>query len=121
MEENSFWTSQCSRCISKIYGKLLRRVKRLILYPLFGCCDRFSKTFDGHSENLRKVLQRLREHGVKLKPRKCNMFRKEVNFVGRIISPEGYKLDHESIKPILHMQKSTPKTVGDVRCLPGLL
>ena len=81
----------------------------------------FSKTFDGHLENLRKVLHRLREHGVKLKPRKCNMFRKEVNFLGRIISPEGYKLDHDSIKPILHLQKSTPKTVGDVRRLLGLL
>ena len=81
----------------------------------------FSKTFDGHLENLRKVLQRLREHGVKLKPRKCNMFRKEVNFLGRIISLEGYKLDPESIKPILHLQKSTPKTVGDARRLLGLL
>ena len=81
----------------------------------------FSKTFDGHLENLKKVLHRLREHGVKLKPRKCNMFRKEVNFLGRIISPEGYKLDPDSIKPILHLQKSTPKTVGDVRRLLGLL
>ena len=81
----------------------------------------FSKTFDGHLENLRKVLHRLREHGVKVKPRKCNMFRKEVNFLGRIISPDGYKLDPDSIKPILHLQKLTPKTVGDVRRLLGLL
>ena len=81
----------------------------------------FSKTFDGHLANLRKVLQRLREHGVKLKPRKCNMFRREVNFLGRIISPEGYKLDPESIKPLLHLQQSTPQTVGDVRRLLGLL
>ena len=81
----------------------------------------FSKTFDGHLENLRKVLKRLREHGVKLKPRKCNMFRREVNFLGRIVSPEGYKLDPASIKPILHLQKSIPKTVGDVRRLLGLL
>ena len=81
----------------------------------------FSKTFDGHLENLRKVLKRLREHGVKLKQRKCNMFRREVNFLGRIVSPEGYKLDPASIKPILHLQKSIPKTVGDVRRLLGLL
>ena len=81
----------------------------------------FSKTFDGHLDNLRRVLRRLREHGVKLKPRKCNMFRQEVNFLGRIISLEGYKLDPESIKPILHLQNSTPQTAGDVRHLLGLL
>ena len=77
----------------------------------------FSKTFDGHLENLRRVLRRLSENGVKLKPRKCTMFRQEVNFIGRIISPEGYKLDPESIKSILHLQKSTPQTVSDVRRL----
>ena len=81
----------------------------------------FSKIFDGHLDNLRRVLRRLSENGVKLKPRKCNMFRQVVNFLGRIISPEGYKLDPESLKPILHLQKSTPKTVGDVRRLLGLL
>ena len=74
----------------------------------------YSRTFDSHLDSLRRVIKRLREHGVKLKPRKCNMFRQEVNFLGRIIYPEGYKLDPESIKPIL-------QTVGDVRRLLGLL
>ena len=68
----------------------------------------FRKTFDSHLDNLRRVLRRLSKNGVKLKPRKCNMFGQEVNFLGRIISPEGYKLDPESIKLILHLQKSTP-------------
>ena len=81
----------------------------------------FRKTFDSHLDNLRRVLRRLSKNGVKLKPRKCNMFHQEVNFLGRIISPEGYKLDPESIKLILHLQKSTPQTVGDVRRLLGLL
>ena len=73
----------------------------------------FSKTFGGHLENLWKILKRLREHGVKLQPCKWNMFRQEGDFLGRIVSP-GYKLDPGSIKPILHLQKSIPKTVGDV-------
>ena len=81
----------------------------------------FSSTFEEHLTNLRKVLKRLREHGVKLKPRKCKLLRKEVNFLGRIVSEGGYKLDPESIKPVLSLQKLTPKTVGDVRRLVGLL
>ena len=65
----------------------------------------FSKTIDGHLDHLRGVLRRLSENGVKLKPKICNMFRQEANSLGRVVSPEGYKLDPESIKPILHLQK----------------
>ena len=81
----------------------------------------FSSTFEEHLTNLRKALRRLREYGVKLKPRKCKLFHKEVNFLGGIVSEEGYKLVSESIKPILNLQNFTPKTVGDVRRLVGLL
>ena len=81
----------------------------------------FSSTFEGHLENLKKVLRRLRQHGVKLKPRKCKIFRRQVNFLGRIVSAEGYKLDPDSIAPIVNLQKTTPKTVDDVRKLLGLL
>ena len=81
----------------------------------------FSRTFNQHLKNLRKVLRRLREHGVKLKPRKCKVFRKEVKFLGRVVSSEGYKLDMESINPVLNLQNTTPKTVGDIKKLVGLL
>ena len=88
----------------------------------------FSKTCDDHLDNLRRVLRRLSETGVKLKPRKYDMFRQEVNFLGRIISPEGYCITCCVSRPrhlrsalILHLQKSTPQTVGDVQRLLGLL
>lgn len=38
----------------------------------------FSKTFDEHLNRLQLVFDRLREHGLKLKPSKCQLMRKEV-------------------------------------------
>ena len=80
-----------------------------------------SSNFEEHLINLRIVPKRLREHGVKLKPRKCKLLCKEVNFLGRIVSEGGYRLDPESIKPVVNLQKVTPTTFGDVRRLVGLL
>ena len=38
--------------------------------------------FEVHLTNLAKVFQQLRLHNLKLKPRKCVLFREEVNFLG---------------------------------------
>ena len=75
----------------------------------------FSASFEEHVEHTRKVLRRLLEHGGKLKPRKCKLFKKEVVFLGRVVSEEGYKLDPSSIKPVLL------KTINEVRKLTGFL
>ena len=61
------------------------------------------------------------EHGVKLKPRKCELFRRKVKFLGRVVSEEGYTLDLSSIKPVLALKDSPPKTVNEVRKLMGFL
>ena len=37
----------------------------------------FSPTFNDHVQHLRQVFQRLEERGVKLKPKKCTMFKKK--------------------------------------------
>ena len=46
----------------------------------------FSTTFEAHVEDLREVLRKLRQHGVKLKPRKCSLFKREVRFLGRMVT-----------------------------------
>ena len=81
----------------------------------------FSKTFNEHVEHLRTVIKRLRDHGVKLKPRKCNLFRREVQCLGRVVSEYGYKMDPTKIQAVLSLKNKEPKTIGEVRHLLGLL
>lgn len=60
----------------------------------------FSKSFDKHVEVLRKVLQALQRHGVKLKPEKCKLFRKEVQYVGHLVSAEGIRVDIKDLEAV---------------------
>ena len=81
----------------------------------------FSQTFEDHVDHIRRVLRRLREHGVKLKPKKCRLFEREVNFLGQIVSATGYRLDHSSVEAVRTLKDSKLSTVGEVRRLLGVL
>ena len=80
----------------------------------------FSKTLEGHKENLRKVLQCLRKKGVKLNLKKCHFFRKEIRYLGRLVSEHGYRPDPEDVKA-MDKCKVPPSDVGKLRALLGFL
>ena len=48
-------------------------------------------SFEDHTDHVRKVLQKLRANGIKLKAKKC-VIRHEVSYLGHIISADGYRL-----------------------------
>ena len=60
----------------------------------------FSRTFEEHVEHLKTVLRKLREHGVKLKRRKCSLFKCKVKFLGRVVSGDGYQIDPGCVQAI---------------------
>ncbi|PIK37921.1 hypothetical protein BSL78_25240 [Apostichopus japonicus] len=49
----------------------------------------YSSTFEDHLERLNLVFQRLRQHGLKIKPSKCEFFRPEVRYLGHRVTREG--------------------------------
>ena len=58
------------------------------------------RTHSEHGKNLRKVLQRSRENGVKLNANKLEVGLAEVHYFGNVLSAEGLKTDLEKVTVI---------------------
>ena len=80
----------------------------------------FSKNFDEHLTNLRTVLQKLKEHKIKLKAEKCVFFQQEVKYLGKIINSSGYRDDPINTEAIEKLRQP-PKNIGDLRKLLGFV
>ncbi len=72
----------------------------------------FSRTFEEHLERLEVVFTRLRKHGLKLKPPKCSLLRKEVQYLGHVVSAEGIHTDPEKISRVRDWKR--PSNVKEV-------
>ena len=83
----------------------------------------YGRTFEEHLENLEAVLKRLKEKGIKLNLKKCHFFKREVKYLGRLVSKDGYRADpQESIA--LEKISYTPKNgwrIAFVTRILGLL
>ena len=78
----------------------------------------FGKNFDEHLCRLTEVLQRFREAELKLKPAKCNFFRREVKFLGHVVNAEGVHPDPNNVEKIVNWP--VPRNVREVRGFLGL-
>ena len=77
----------------------------------------FSSTLEEHLASLERVFSRLRQHGLKLKPSKCNILQKEVKYLGHIVSEEGVATDPEKTEAVRDWP--IPKTKKEVRRFLG--
>ncbi|KAI8503655.1 retrotransposon-like protein 1 [Branchiostoma belcheri] len=101
--------------------EVLEGLSHVICEPFMDDTMVHSDTFESHVERNRRVLRRLQEHGCKLKPKKCIMFRRQVRYVGKLVTAEGYTMDPEDTAAVNALKEKTPTTVGDVRKLLGFL
>jgi len=80
----------------------------------------YGSSLQEHNKRLTKVLQQLRKHNLKLQIEKCEFLRKEVTYLGHIISKDGISPDPAKLSAVKDFP--TPKKVKDVQSfieLPG--
>lgn len=53
-----------------------------------------------HLENLRKLFERFRHFGVKLKRGKCEFFQQEVRYLGHIVNKDGLRPDENRLDAV---------------------
>ena len=56
--------------------------------------------FNTHLQILEKVLKRLQQAGLKLKPSKCELLQPEVRYLGHIVSLAGVATDPEKVTAV---------------------
>ena len=116
-----FGLSNAPAAFQRSMEEMLDSLRDICCIPYLDDVLAYSKTFEDHVEVLRQVLRALQRHGVKLRPNKCELFRKEVRYVGKLVSADGVRLDPKDLEAIQALRRKTPSTVGEVRKLLGFL
>jgi hypothetical protein len=77
----------------------------------------FSKSNEEHTEHVRKVLTKLRENHLFVRPKKCRFRVTSVDYVGLIIDPTGISMEKGKVKDVLEWPK--PRTIKQVQAFLG--
>jgi transposase InsO family protein/predicted aspartyl protease len=77
----------------------------------------FSASPQEHIKHVQTVLDRLRQHGLKLKLKKCAFFEEETEYLGFKVGKDGVKPNPEKVEAIKNLP--VPRNVREVRGIIG--
>ena len=69
----------------------------------------YSETFEDHLVYPRQVFERLRKANLKLKPEKCYIGRRQVKYLGHVVSETGVKPNPEYMNKVWQFVEPTDK------------
>lgn len=78
----------------------------------------YAPTLEEHEKRLMKVLQRLKEFGLKLSVEKCEFFQRSVKYLGHVVSKNGVKTDPSKIETLKSWP--VPSNLKELRSFLGL-
>ena len=80
-------------------------------------CVIFSKTVQQHMGTLEEVLRRFGDANLKLKPRKCSFFQRQIVYLGFLVDKHGIRPNPERTKLISELRE--PRDVKEVQMFLG--
>ena len=103
-----------------------QRLMQVVLSGLeWDCCFVYiddiliaSQSFEEHMRHLQLVFERLRQAGLRLKPKKCLFLRERVPYLGFVISKHGIQVDSSKTDKVKNFP--TPTDPTSVRSFVGL-
>ncbi|XP_042338496.1 uncharacterized protein LOC121939556, partial [Plectropomus leopardus] len=105
--------STFQRLMQRLFGD--QQCRSLLLY--LDDIVVFSSTVEQHLERLEVVLGRLQQEGLKAKLVKCAFFRREVQYLGHVISEAGVSTDPSKVEVVASWQP--PTTISELRSFLG--
>ena len=79
----------------------------------------YSKTQEEHLQRMHVIFDCLREHGLKLKPTKCDLFRTELIYLAHHVSKDGVKPSKKNVAFIVAC--SPPKTYTNIQSFTAVV
>ena len=78
----------------------------------------YSRNFQHHLDSLIELFSKLEAVNLKLKPRKCGLFKKQISFLGHVIGEFGIRPDNAKIEAV--QEFGTPTSKKQVKSFLGL-
>lgn len=78
----------------------------------------FSTSLEEHMDSIKKVFNKLKDSGLKIQIDKCNFLKKETEYLGHILTPQGVKPNPNKIKVIQDLK--LPSTVKQIKQFLGI-
>lgn len=79
----------------------------------------FSENIEEHFSHLKRILEKLNKNGLKLNAKKCEFFKRKVNYLGYVMSEKGVTISDKRLEELKNLPR--PKNIRNLRGFLGVL
>lgn len=113
-----FGLSNSPATFQRLMGRVFRDDMLRILLCYLDDLLIYSKSIEEQIERLEVAFTRLRQHNLKLEPKKCQLFCTTVKFLGHVLTPQGVQTDPDKIIAVAEWPR--PLNLHELRQFMGL-